>query len=242
MVARKQNTRNTGEKGSTDENTVSLYDVLSVAKNASDKDIKKAYYKLALLHHPDKTTSNPALFIQIGQAYEVLSNPQTRSIYDTTGVVQSYLEASSYTAQFNRVSKEDIEAFRREYIGSVEELEDLLVSYAKRQGSLAAISDDMYFGNVEQENRYKSILKRLIERGAISGVGDMTLDARTINKQQAKRAKKEEKEAEEAAEHAKALGIDTTLGLSSAILSKASGSTFLDNLEAKYKTSQRKRR
>ena len=242
MVARKQNTTNKGEKGSTDDNTVSLYDILSVAKDASDKDIKKAYYKLALLHHPDKTTSNPALFIQIGQAYEVLSDPQTRSIYDTTGVVQSHLEASSYTAQFNRVSKEDIEAFKKEYIGSAEELEDLLVSYAKRQGSLAAISDDMYFGNVEQESRYKSILKRLIERGAISGMGDMTLDDKTVNKQQAKRAKKQEKEAEEAAEHAKALGIDTTQGLSNAILSKASGSTFLDNLEAKYKTTQRKKK
>ena len=175
-------------------NTVSLYDILECARDASDKDIKKAYYKLALLHHPDKTT------IQIQHCSFKLDKHMKYSPTHKHALFMTQLElcrvipeASSYTAQFNRVNKEDIEAFKKEYIGSAEELEDLLVSYAKRQGSLAAISDDMYFGNVEQESRYKSILKRLIERGAISGMGDMTLDDKAIKQTTGKKSKEARK-------------------------------------------------
>lgn len=60
------------------------YDILGVDKSASEGDLKKAYRKLSLKHHPDKG-GDPELFKKINSAYTVLSNPKKRSNYDKFG-------------------------------------------------------------------------------------------------------------------------------------------------------------
>lgn len=72
-----------------------LYDILGVSKNASPEDIKKAYRKLAIQHHPDKfkhddlkkVKDNEELFKQIGEAYTVLSDTDKRAHYDQFGTI-----------------------------------------------------------------------------------------------------------------------------------------------------------
>src|SRR5881394_3054812 len=66
------------------------YTVLGVAKNASDEDIKKAYRKLAMKHHPDRnqgdgTKKAEEHFKEAKEAYEMLSDPQKRAAYDQFG-------------------------------------------------------------------------------------------------------------------------------------------------------------
>lgn len=65
------------------------YQILGVTKNATDDELKKAYRKLALKWHPDKNQSNQEeaskKFKQISEAYDVLSDPEKRKIYDTYG-------------------------------------------------------------------------------------------------------------------------------------------------------------
>lgn len=61
------------------------YDILGVAKNASEDDIKRAFRKLAQKYHPDKKDGDEAKFKEISEAYAVLSDKKKRAEYDTYG-------------------------------------------------------------------------------------------------------------------------------------------------------------
>ena len=64
------------------------YEVLSVARDASAEEIKKNYRKMAMQHHPDKNPGDKAAeerFKEAAEAYEVLSDPEKRGIYDRFG-------------------------------------------------------------------------------------------------------------------------------------------------------------
>jgi len=64
------------------------YKVIGVDKNASEDDIKRAYRKLALKYHPDRTKGDKgseAKFKEAAEAYEVLSDSDKRARYDRYG-------------------------------------------------------------------------------------------------------------------------------------------------------------
>merc|ERR1719215_1656359 len=73
-----------GRGGGKPADTTKFYKALEVEKNATDAEIKKAYRKLAVKHHPDKG-GDPEKFKEITQAYEVLSDAEKRSTYDRFG-------------------------------------------------------------------------------------------------------------------------------------------------------------
>lgn len=61
------------------------YDILGIAKTATEEDIKSAFRKLAHKYHPDKKGGDEKKFKEASEAYAVLSNKQKRSQYDTYG-------------------------------------------------------------------------------------------------------------------------------------------------------------
>jgi molecular chaperone DnaJ len=64
------------------------YEVLEVSRTATDAELKAAYRKLAMQHHPDRNPNNPAAeekFKSCSEAYQVLSDPDKRAAYDRFG-------------------------------------------------------------------------------------------------------------------------------------------------------------
>ena len=64
------------------------YEVLGVERSATTEEIKRAYRKLAVKYHPDKNPGNPEAeerFKELGEAYEILMDPEKRAAYDRYG-------------------------------------------------------------------------------------------------------------------------------------------------------------
>eukprot|EP00547_Thalassionema_nitzschioides_P016246 CAMPEP_0194248502 /NCGR_PEP_ID=MMETSP0158-20130606/18517_1 /TAXON_ID=33649 /ORGANISM="Thalassionema nitzschioides, Strain L26-B" /LENGTH=151 /DNA_ID=CAMNT_0038984813 /DNA_START=25 /DNA_END=476 /DNA_ORIENTATION=+ len=66
------------------------YSILGMPRSASSKEIKSAYRKLALKHHPDKVTEeekedSEKIFVKVSEAYAVLSDDTKRKVYDKHG-------------------------------------------------------------------------------------------------------------------------------------------------------------
>ncbi|WP_117884959.1 DnaJ C-terminal domain-containing protein [Aureibaculum luteum] len=84
---------------------IDYYKILEISKTASEKDIKKAYRKLARKYHPDLNPNNKASekkFKEINEANEVLSNPENRKKYDEYGKDWQHAEQFEKAKQQNQ--------------------------------------------------------------------------------------------------------------------------------------------
>ena len=80
------------------------YKELGISYNATEKEIKNAYRKLAIKHHPDKG-GDPEKFKQVAAAYETLTNKDKKNIYDQFGSVNSNIDPMDIFRQFSQMNK-----------------------------------------------------------------------------------------------------------------------------------------
>jgi len=89
--------------------TRDYYEILSVERTADGDEIKRAYRRLAMKHHPDRNPGDPeaeAKFKEAAEAYEVLSDQQMRSRYDQHG--HAGVRGGQAGHDFNRMNVDDI--------------------------------------------------------------------------------------------------------------------------------------
>ncbi|TKA22957.1 hypothetical protein B0A50_07699 [Salinomyces thailandicus] len=199
--------------------TINPYTVLSVAHDATAAQIKTAYRKAALKHHPDKVgpdekESAHTKFQEVAFAYAILSDEKRRRRYDTTGNTSDSLDIDGddfnwynfFREQFeNVVTEETITNFSNTYKGSEEEREHVLRAYEKHRGSMSKLYQEVMLSDMlEDEERFREIIDQGIADGEVeryTKYADETEKARNARMtQQKKRREAEAKDAEKAQE------------------------------------------
>lgn len=118
------------------------YEVLGVDRSADTEEIKKAYRKLALKFHPDRNPNDKAAeekFKELGEAYEALSEPQTRAAYDQYGHAAFDARARARAGGFH----DPAEIFREVFGGS--SIFDDLFGGGERRGGGPQRGDDLRY-------------------------------------------------------------------------------------------------
>src|SRR5210317_2138529 len=80
------------------------YSTLGINKNASQDEIKKAYKKMSMQHHPDRTGGDDSKFKEINEAYQTLNDPQKKQMYDQFGTAdprQHQYRSGDFEFNFN---------------------------------------------------------------------------------------------------------------------------------------------
>ncbi|KAJ9635252.1 hypothetical protein H2201_003212 [Coniosporium apollinis] len=238
--------------------SINPYETLGLDKSATADQVKTAYRKAALKHHPDKASeSNKAAahtkFQEIAFAYAILSDPRRRSRYDSTGRTEESLDLEGddfswtdfFRAQFeNVVSEEAINNFKAEYQGGDEERTHLLAAYTAGKGNMTQVYQQVMLSNpADDDARFRTIINQAIKDGEVEPYKKFTEESDASIKRRIKAAKKEAKEAEAYGEELKqkkgkgakkAANGEASLAALIQQRQKGRAENFLDDLEAKY--------
>ncbi|KAJ4381695.1 hypothetical protein N0V86_003059 [Didymella sp. IMI 355093] len=207
---------------------INPYEVLGLEREATADDVKKAYRKMALKHHPDKAAEGEKeaankKFQEIAFAYAILSDDRRRKRYDLTGSTAESLEddedfdwLSFYRGQFeNVINEEAINKLSDEYKNSVEERGDLLKAYKKYKGNLDHMYEAVMLSDIlVDDDRFREILDDAISKGEIESYPTYTkeTDESRLKAKKAAKKSRDDFDKRQAAEEAKAKKVGKSNG------------------------------
>ncbi|KAF6778913.1 hypothetical protein AHF37_01744 [Paragonimus kellicotti] len=184
-----------------------LYDVLGVQKDCKPAELRKAFYKSSLLHHPDRQTEESKAkatrqFQILSKVYSILSDAEKRCVYDETGVVDEddAVASRTYDDWFNywkmifpHVTTKQIDDYCVQYKGSDQELNDLADIYERCKGDMDVILETLILSSYSDEERIRKLIDGLIKEGRIQSYENYTMENPQKAARRAKRALKEER-------------------------------------------------
>ncbi|KAM7363896.1 J domain-containing protein CG6693 [Cochliomyia hominivorax] len=191
--------------------TRDVYKLFGIEKTAAEKDIKKAYYKLSLLVHPDRVpeTQKEAAtekFKLLSKLYQILTDKDKRALYDEQGIIDddddnlegklnNWLEL--WRKLFKPLTEEDINNYEKSYVGSDLEKTDIKKAYLGGKGCINYMINCVPFMKVEDEPRIQEIVKKMIADGEVPEYKTFTEEPEQKRKKRYKKYARESKEAEE---------------------------------------------
>uniref|UniRef100_A0A182WMK1 J domain-containing protein n=1 Tax=Anopheles minimus TaxID=112268 RepID=A0A182WMK1_9DIPT len=221
--------------------TRNIYELFSVEKNASVQEIKKAYYRLSLQTHPDRVPESDKKeatekFKVLSKLYNILSDKDSRAIYDERGVVDDDDDASKnwmdmWQQFFKPLTTEDIENYQKSYTGSETERTDIKRAYLGGKGCINFMMQTVPFMTCEDEPRIAEIVKEMI---AQKEVPEYAIFTKEPKEKRNRRHKKYAREAKIAKEIKQQQQSTASLEQQIALKRKSAFSSLIESLEAKY--------
>lgn len=222
-----------------------LYKIFSVEKTALEKDITKAYYKLALKVHPDRVPEDEKelateKFKVLTKLHLTLTTKDKRALYDEQGIVgddddsfgSGWLDL--WRQFFKPISEEDIDNYEKQYIGSDIEKRDILKAYEGGKGCLNYMFNHVPFMTVESEPRIIEVVKTMIANGEVPEYKALTEEPKAKRDRRHKKYAREAKMAEKAKQEiTENNSLEQMIMKRQAERSNGFGS-FLDRLAEKY--------
>ncbi|KAI4127201.1 MAG: hypothetical protein LQ338_003320 [Usnochroma carphineum] len=190
------------------------YTTLDLISSATAAEIKTAYKKLALRHHPDKASSSEqstahTTFQRIAFAYAILSSPRRRQLYDTTGSTSETLGSiedddfdwlSFFRTQYSSVSASAVADFSCSYKSSPEERRDVLAAFTKHRGKWGKVYEEVMLSDpLEDEERFREMVDEAIKKGEVEGYDAHVNESKKSREARMKKARREKEEAEKEA-------------------------------------------
>jgi len=143
------------------------YQILGVSRNATEKELKEAYRRLVRKYHPDLNPNNreeaEKKFREINEAYEVLSDPEKRKLYDKYGENWKYAENANQTYQTHQGAHYNYKAYK-----DLEEiLQEIFIGSGKRKQNIFSDFSDVFFNfdfkNYQNATQYNASTQNIPE-------------------------------------------------------------------------------
>jgi DnaJ-class molecular chaperone len=156
---------------------MSYYDILGISKDSSDEQIKKAYRKLAMLHHPDRNQgkkTSEEKFKKINEAYATLSDKNKRSTYDFTlrksSPFNNFNDTKFNEPNFNEFNKDSFEQqFTDSFFRQGSPFEDIFSQFAQRK-QIFDVEIDFWEGafGIQKSFEFNIPLKNTVQKHTIT--------------------------------------------------------------------------
>lgn len=134
------------------------YEILQIQPNATQEEIKKAYRKLALQYHPDTATENnhQHLFLEIKEAYDVLSDTKRRQAYHYKKFYRQVAQETLVTAEYIAQQAQQLAAF-------IAVLDPYRIDYDQLNGLISQLLSTANLRLIEKTSSYlrKQIIQNL---------------------------------------------------------------------------------